>query len=833
MSLKKYLQKRDLAKTPEPGAEEKISGGYSFVIQKHDARHLHYDFRLEVGGVLKSWAVPKGPPFSNDDKRLAMMVEDHPYDYKDFEGVIPKGNYGAGTVMVWDQGTYRWLDENAGYAKKLKEGKLTVILRGKKLKGEFALVRLKRANERNAWLLIKSKKEPDIKPKKGFDKSVLTGRTTEEIANSLPPKKEGLISKILRKASPGKWLDTISPMKAQIHEKPFDHKDWVFEIKYDGYRIITKIKKGKVNLFLRGGKNFNRQLKEVHDSLAKMKINAVLDGEVVALDRKGNMSFQALQNYLKGEKNSLIYYVFDVLYYAGRDLTKLPLIERKKILKYILPDLANVKYADHVEESGKKFYQLALKEGLEGIVAKVKDSQYYPGKRSSRWLKIKTHNQQEVVIVGYTEPRGERKDFGALIMGVYSKNKLRYVGHVGTGFTQKNLREIKSLLAPQITKRSPFNNPPETNAPATWVKPKMIAEVSFLEWTEDGVMRQPVFMGIREDKRPREAHREKISHLARNSKRVDPSTSPKKASPGTTEGAEFKNLDKIFWPKEGYTKGNLIDYYDRMADVILPYLKDRPESLNRHPDGIEGKSFYQKDFTYHAKKWLKTKKIYSESEGKEINYLLCQNKKTLLYLANLGCIEINPWSSRISRLEHPDFLILDIDPGDVPWKSVIKTVLTIKKVLDEIKIKSYIKTSGATGLHIYVPLGAKYNYDQSKDLAKLIGILVNKRLPDITSLERNPKKRKRKIYLDFLQNREGQTLAAPYSLRPRPSAPVSTPLKWEEVNSKLDPLKFNIRTIEKRLKKVGDLWQPVLRKGIEMEKALEKITALVNKKKKD
>jgi len=491
MSLEKYLRKRDLDKTPEPGqGKGSKKAGPIFVVQKHAARRLHYDFRIEADGVLKSWAVPKGPPFNNEERRLAMMVEDHPYDYKDFEGIIPQGNYGAGTVMVWDRGTFRWLSE-MDFGKRLRKGKLTFILDGQKLKGEFALVKLKGAKEPNAWLMIKATKDADIKPGKNFERSALTGRTMEEIAGSQ-----------------AKLPRTIAPMKAKISPEPFDDPGWVFEIKYDGYRIIARLENKQVNLFLRGGKIFNEQFKEIREALTKLKFDAVLDGEVVALDRDGKMDFQTLQNHLRGNKKPLIYYVFDILYYNGRNLTKLPLLERKKILKAVLPNLPNIKYADHVEGEGKKFFKLAIKEGLEGIMAKEKSGFYLPGKRVGDWRKIKAHHQQEAVVAGFTEPRGIRKDLGALILGVYQKGELAYAGHVGTGFSQKDLAEIKKKLKPYATKKPPFKNTPQTNAPATWIKPKFVAEVAFLEWTGDGVMRHPVFKGFREDKMPEEVCRE-------------------------------------------------------------------------------------------------------------------------------------------------------------------------------------------------------------------------------------------------------------------------------------------------------------------------------------
>jgi bifunctional non-homologous end joining protein LigD len=477
---------------------------------------------------------------------------------------------------------------------------------------------------------------------------------------------------------------------------------------------------------------------------------------------------------------------------------------------------------------------LAEEKNIEGILAKKTNSIYLTAKRSSEWLKIKTSRRQEAIIGGFTKPKGSRKNFGALVLGVYQGNDFIYIGHTGGGFTEKDLEEIQVLLDKLIIKKSPFKDPPKTNTPVTWVKPKLVCEVNFSEWTQEGLMRHPVFLGLREDKKPEEIIIEKpfIQTDADNPDEPYENQIPGERNEKKNidkevliKGRKLKltNLNKVFWPEEGYTKGDLIDYYRQVSKFILPYLIDRPESLNRHPNGIDKKNFFQKDMANLPPSWVKTRKIYSESNDKEINYLICNDEATLVYMANLGCIEINPWFSRIKSLDNPDYLVIDLDPVEISFDKVIETAQEVKKVLDFAGAPSYCKTSGATGLHIYVPLNAKYNYDIAKNFAELLCRMVNSRIPEITSVERNPAKRKKKVYLDFLQNRSGQTLAAPYSVRPYPEATVATPLKWEEVKTGLKPENFNIKNIFNRLKVKGDLFKGVLGKGINIEKCIKNL----------
>jgi bifunctional non-homologous end joining protein LigD len=501
-------------------------------------------------------------------------------------------------------------------------------------------------------------------------------------------------------------------------------------------------------------------------------------------------------------------------------------------LKGILPANSIVRFSDHVPEKGEDLFRAARKQGLEGIMGKDGASPYLPGVRSGAWLKIKTSLRQEAVIAGFTEPRGSRKKFGALVLGVYSGKDLIYIGHTGTGFDQKSIAEMYAQLKPLITKNSPFKTAPKTNMPVTWVEPKLVGEIKFSEWTEGGNMRQPVFLGLRTDKAAREVVKEEPEDAGAAIKEEEEvSREPRRRgnsrqeSAATDSGLKLSHLDKIYWPEEGYTKGDLIDYYRTVSKTILPHLLDRPESMNRHPNGIKWENFFQKNIQGEVPPFVKTVKIRSESEERTINWLICENQETLLYMANLGCIELNPWNARYQNPDRPDYLVIDLDPDDSnTFDDVIKTALLTKKILDKAGAASYIKTSGKSGLHIAVPLRAKYTQEAARQFGEIIANLVHAAFPEKTSVIRDPKKRKGRIYVDFLQNRIGQTIAAPYSVRPWPGATVSAPLKWSEVKKGLLPSKFTIKTMPARIKKMGDLWCPITGKGADLEAALRKLS---------
>jgi bifunctional non-homologous end joining protein LigD len=614
----------------------------------------------------------------------------------------------------------------------------------------------------------------------------------------------------------------IKPMLATLTDEPFDDPGWIYEIKHDGYRAVAEVRGGEVDLYSRNLNSFYHVFHPIVESLEELNYNMILDGEIVILDEEGKSKFQLIQNYQRTGKGALYYYVFDLLYYDGYDLSQHPLIKRKELLQKALPEMHNVKYSDHIPGAGKDFYKLAQKNQLEGIIAKQSQSLYHFGKRSKEWLKIKLHQQQEAIICGFTSPKGGRKHFGALILGVYKGDDLTYIGHSGGGFTDADLASMKKKLDAIKVDRSPFRQKIRTNTPVTWVKPELICEVSFSEWTDEGLMRHPVFLGLREDKKPGEVHLEipevkPEEILESNGDEVEKEVSINRRK------LKLTNLDKIYFPEDGFTKGDIVGYYRKISKYMLPYLKDRPESMLRHPNGIHGKSFFHKNVDHMPPDWVKTEKIYSEHNENYINYLICNDAATLVFMANLGCIEINPWFSRIQSQENPDYLVIDLDPEEISFDKVVETAQNVKEALDMAGAKSYCKTSGATGLHVYVPLKAKYDYDIARDFAHLVGQIVNSWIPDFTSLERSPSKRKKKVYLDYLQNRKGQTLAAPYSVRPRPGAPVSTPLKWAEVKQGLHPSDFTIKNIFKRLEKTGDLFKPVLGAGIDIEKCINRL----------
>jgi len=626
-------------------------------------------------------------------------------------------------------------------------------------------------------------------------------------------------------------------MLATLTDKPFDNDDWIYEIKWDGYRAIGYLNNGKADVLSRKALSFNEKYPVIVNALKAWKVKAVVDGEIVALNKDGNPDFQALQNYARdGQKARLVYYVFDLIWLDGKDLSTTPLIERKQILQQILPEDDGVIYfSDHITGKGSDFFKVATAKGLEGVMAKKSNSTYSLNSRSPNWLKIKNNQKTEAIICGYTEPRNSRKHFGAVILGKYEGSTLKYIGHTGGGFNDQNLKELYAKFQKLKTDKSPFAKKPRTNSPVTWMKPSLVCEVKFAEVTSGGILRQPIFLGLREDKQGKNEKNEKVVHAPK-------STIMKKTAVADTLLAEdekeatltinrkqlkFTNLNKLYWPDEGITKRDMLNYYDSVAEYILPYLKDRPQSLNRYPDGINGMSFYQKDVDGKVADWLTTFPYVSESDGETKQFLVCKNEASLLYMANLGCIEFHPWHSRIKKPDNPDWCVIDLDPDNNPFNKVIETALVIKDLLDSVDVESYVKTSGSTGMHILIPLGAKYSYDQSRMLAELLVGIVNKQLPKTTSIVRSPSKRKGLIYLDFLQNRQIQTIAAPYSLRPKPGATASAPLHWEEVKKGLKISDFTIFNMLDRIKETGDIFAEVMGKGINLNKVLDKLQELL------
>ncbi len=891
MTLVKYKAKRNFKKSPEPtGGEADSKGKLRFVIQKHDASRLHYDFRLELDGVLKSWAVPKGPSMDPSVKRLAMMVEDHPFDYRNFEGVIPSG-YGAGTVMIWDEGFYEpaeMVGENKNnqeraLTRNLRAGKIHFILYGNKLKGEFAIIKIHLKGEKS-WLLFKVKdkyvKAIDITLK---DKSVVSKRNLTQIKKagsslqSSDTTKKKVVSgkkklnsletrstqknvatnrvKMPRGAKKARFPASFKPMLAVLVDEPFDKEGWLYEVKWDGYRAISMIRNGDVDIKSRNDKSFKEKFYPITSALEALKINAVIDGEIVVLDEKGISDFGNLQNWRSEEDGELNYYIFDILWLDGNDLTQTSLAERKAILVKLIPENNVLKISRSFDESGISFFETAKKLGLEGIIAKKSDSYYRPGERSDDWLKIKANSRQEMVIGGFTKNDGSNKYFSSLLVGVFDRGKLKYTGKVGTGFNAESQKNLLRQLKPLIVKTPPFENLPDVNKPsrfrpnpphalATWVRPKLICEVSFTEMTKDGIMRHPSFEGMRIDKNAKNVVMEKAKPQKKaravsiGSKKKSSSISKDESEKNKWLNSEdetqekkinghdlkFTNLGKIYWPAEKITKRDLLNYYHQVTPYILPYLVNRPQSMNRHPNGIDAPGFYFKDVTGKAPEWVETFLYHSESDGRDRKYLVAKNEASILYMASLGCIEMNPWHSRVGSEDYPDWCIIDLDPGKNSFDEVIKAARATKQILDGLGVVSYPKTSGSTGIHIYIPLGASYTYDQSKEFARVIARLVYEEIPEFTTIERVVKNRKGKMYLDFLQNRPQATVCAPYSVRPKPGATVSMPLHWEEVKKGLKMLDFTIKNSLERIKSEGDIFKPVIGPGVDLLKVVKKFS---------
>ena len=807
MALDEYIKKRNFQNTPEPGGEyDKKGEKLRFVIQRHRASRLHYDLRLEMEGVLKSWAVPKGPSMNPNDKRLSLQTEDHPIKYLTFHGTIPKGNYGAGEMSIWDQGTYA--PAGGGTEKDLlrmlHKGDLKIEFFGTKVQGVFALVHTRRGGEKdNQWLLIKKKDEhsTDI----DYDAENLSEHADAEKVKQL------------------KVTELVKPMLATKAKEIFNKANWIYELKWDGYRAIANIQQGKVDFYSRNGISFKKQFKEIYDCLQEIPHDVILDGEVVVLDKDGKPQFNKLQNYKSKQSGNLKYYVFDLLYLNGHNIMHLPLVERKSLIPDVIEGIPNLVYCDHVESIGKSFFEQAVESGMEGVIAKQADSQYIPGSRSDKWLKIKAFESQEALICGYT-PSESAAPFGSLILGIHRDEELEYIGNCGTGFSTQSRKELFEKFKDLIIDENPFGQKINLKGrKPTWLSPELVCEVNFSEWTKSGHMRHPSFKGLRFDKTPSEIDKEKVVK------------SPKH-KPAAKKSGDFmeiggisvpiSNLDKIYWPDSGLMKYDLIDYYLKISEYILPFLKDRPENLHRYPNGIKGESFYQKDTTGIFPHWLETVRVFSEHNAKEIEYVMCQNEASLIYMANLGCIELNPWNSRKQQLLHPDYTVIDIDPSEKStFEEVIEVAQVAKTILDKAKIEGYPKTSGSTGIHIYIPLGAKYSYDEAKDFTNILCYFIKDKLPDTTTMERNVKKRNGKIYLDFLQNRKGQTLAAPYCARPKKGATVSAPLEWNEVKNGLSIQDFHIKNMPERIKSKPKLFLPVLEKGIDISKAIENLSS--------
>jgi bifunctional non-homologous end joining protein LigD len=760
--LTEYQRKRDPEKTPEPfGGKKGKAKEPIFVVQRHDARRLHYDFRLERDGALASWAVPKGVPLEPGQQHLAVHVEDHPLEYATFEGEIPKGQYGAGSVEIWDSGTYELLEEK-------KNGGLTVRLHGKRLDGTWALVPAHLSGDEKNWLILRKRDD----------------------ASDIPPRQSGR---------------TYAPMLATLADEVPRGAGWTFEVKWDGYRAITTLAGGDATVTSRKGNELTTRFSGVARELPKAvkTPDCVLDGEVCALDEAGRSSFSAMQQGKPG--TPIVYYVFDVLEIEGDPVVDLPLVERRKRLEKLLDRRNKTVRLSEAFEDGAALLEAATEQRLEGIMAKRLDSRYLPGKRTRDWLKIKTHSEQEFVIGGYTKGTGRRaSSFGSLVLGYYAGGELVYAGNVGTGFNSREIEKLLDKLRPLRRDTPPFREVPKMpkvrKNDVIWVEPKLVAEVEFAEWTHDGRLRAPSYKGLREDKSVEEVRRERpvADRIAK----------------GTRE-LKLSNLHKVFFPVEGITKGDLIEYYREVAPVLVPHLDDRPFTMVRWPDGIEAGRFFQKDAPSHMPEWIPTFRTLvstrdSPRQKKWVNFPVVNDELALLWMVNMGCIDMNTWYSRVDKPDRPDWVLFDLDPSpDVGFKETVQVALLVKQALDAFGLVGFPKTSSAEGMHILVPVERRYTYADTRQFAEIVAGAIARTNRGLATTEWTKSKR-RGVLIDANQNGEGKTIASVYSVRPRPGAPVSTPLRWDEVNERLDPLSFTMPAVLERVRKHGDLFEGVL-----------------------
>ena len=854
--LETYRRKRDPDRTPEPFGG-RPSGGRLFVVQKHAARRLHYDLRLEMDGVLKSWAVPKGPSGHAEEKRLAVHVEDHPVEYGDFEGVIPAGNYGAGAVIVWDHGWYRSAKPEEPSAQ-LERGTLEVEIFGHKMRGRWTLARMSGGQGRD-WLLLKKADGAALPPAavemtERYPQSVLSGLSVEAMADRAGYW-AAMRARLDALGAPRGTVDArAQPFAlATQAEAPFSDPAWLYEIKYDGVRVLAERRGDRVTLYGRSGQDTTVRYPEIVRALEALAIDRfVVDGEIVALDESGRPSFQRLQPRmgltdprdaaLAAQRRPAVAVFFDCLELDDRDLRRRPLLDRKECLRMLVPALGPVRFGDHVVGEGVAFYEAASAQRLEGIVAK-KARAPYPAGRTRDWIKIKCQRWQAFVIGGHTDPQGARGHFGALHLGVYDgppeAPRLVYASKVGTGFDDATLAAIRERLRPFARATPPFEAGAVPRGRGHhWAEPRLVCEVRFTEWTEDGGLRQPSFVRMLEEHDPRACRREGAEPREATASDAappgvearpgaEPPPGPEPVQAPMERRLQPTNLRKIFWPAEGYTKADLLDYYERIAPWMLPYLRDRPLVLTRFPDGIAGKSFYQKDAPEFAPAWVRTERIYSRDTERDIAYLVADDVEMLRYVANSAAIPIHCWASRVPSLERPDWLVLDLDPKGAPFTDVVKVALALRRILEELALPSYVKTSGATGLHILLPLGARYTYEQARTFARLLATLGVEAEPRISTVARPLRDRGGKVYIDFGQNGHGQTIVAPFSLRPLPGAPASCPLEWREVTPTLDAARFTLKTIVTRFETMVDPLLPVLRDGIDMTAAIERVQASV------
>jgi bifunctional non-homologous end joining protein LigD len=772
-SLDEYRRKRDPKKTSEPfGRGRGRRKAPIFVVQRHAARQLHYDLRLERGGALASWAIPKGIPTQPGSRRLAVHVEDHPLSYATFEGEIPKGEYGAGTVEIWDGGTYELLEEK-------RDGGLTVRLDGKRLRGVWTLVPARLGGDPKNWLLLRKRN-----------------------GSAAPPARE---------------RPRYVPMLATLSEELPRGQDWLFEVKWDGYRALCRLEEGEATLWSRSRNDLSARFAAIARAVprALRTPECVVDGEVCALDENGRPSFAAMQQ----GSGTLVYYLFDLLEVEGEALLEIALSERRGRLEGLLESSDGAVRLSEAFTDGEALMKAAERERLEGVIAKRAESRYQPGKRTRDWLKVKTHERQECLIAGYTRGEGKRSNsFGALVLAVRRGDELVWVGNCGTGFTEEEIGRLLRKLRPLERRTSPFPAPPKMprvrKGDVRWVTPKLVCEVEFAEWTREGRLRAPSYQGLRDDKGPAEVRRERPleTELKRGRRTL-----------------RLGNLDKVFWPEEGITKGDLLDYYRRIAPVLVPHLRDRPFTMKRYPDGIEGGHFFQKDAPVHMPDWIETRPFAATSRDdkrkRTIRYPLVNDELALLWMVNMGCIDMNAWYSRVDRPDRPDFVLLDLDPAEgAGFREVVRVTLLVKELLDALGLAGYAKTSGADGMHVLVPIVRRHTYEDTRAFSSILAGALARMHPDLVTTEWVRAKR-RGVLVDANQNREGATIASVYSVRPRPGAPVSAPLRWDELTEDLEPGDFTMEVVLDRAERHGDLYAPVLAGGQSLTKALRSLPA--------
>ena len=865
-ALDLYKRKRNFRETQEPKGGSHPARQPIFVVQRHAARRLHFDFRLQVKGTLASWAVPKGPPEEIGEKRLAIHVEDHPIDYAKFEGDIPEGNYGAGHVDIWDEGTFE-VEGPESAAAQIERGDFKFRLMGKRLNGRFVLVKMKRSERGNEWLLIRKTKEPP-----GLD------QTPEARAGDGESGKGVTSPDVLEGAKRAPMPGDVPVALAQLSDRVFSNPDWLFEIKWDGERSLAFIQGGEVELRSRSGRNITAEYPELKPIVKQFNARkAILDGEIVVLDQDGRSDFTRIQPRFGvlnpprslQQTNPVTYYLFDLLYCDGFDLRDVALEKRKELLRSSLRPSENLRYSDHVVGTGVELYEIAKERRLEGIIAKRRDSRY-EGKRSSLWLKFKIVHDLDVVIGGWTAPRKSRGHFGALLMGLYDGKALKYIGSVGTGFDAAMLERTRKTLDSLTIAKSPFDTTPKLKEAVYWVKPQLVARVKYGQWTNDQKLRQPVFLGFQEDREPidcrveevgEEAEKKAPAASAKSAQTVKPpkiqktqpagsgeksvakhSSSPspladrtrieKELSEGASESLDLDldgkkvsltHLNKLYFNEPALRKRDVLLYYTRIAPYILPFLKDRPLVLKRYPNGANGEFFFQKEAPPSRPKWLRTADIFANERRGKMPYILGDDLATLLYLTNLGCIDHNPWSSRFDDLDHPDYIFFDLDPTDgTGFDAVLTVARAIFKQLQVLKLRSFLKTSGASGFHMYIPIQRKYTYENARLFAGAIGQRVQAALPKLVTFERTVSKRPRgTVLIDAVQNAKGKPLAAAYSLRPFSGAPVSTPISPDELGKTLQAGNFNVETVFKRLEKSGDLWKSFWSSAQTLDEAVE------------